>query len=62
MSINGATIIKTVFEPLVPDVRHVENTAINYSRHAYDDDDSLTFGQKYAFSRLGYMLDLERFD
>jgi len=53
LSINGLTPIKTVFEPLVPGVRHVENTVEYRSRHANDGDDSLTFAQKCA-------LDIER--
>jgi adenosylmethionine-8-amino-7-oxononanoate aminotransferase len=53
LSINGATTLKTVFEPLVPGARHVENTDLYRSRHANDKDDSLTFGKKCA-------LDIER--
>ncbi len=53
LSINGLTPIKTMFEPLVPGARHVENTVEYRSRHANDNDDSLTFGQKCA-------LDIER--
>jgi adenosylmethionine-8-amino-7-oxononanoate aminotransferase len=53
LSINGMTAVKTMFEPLVPGGRHVENTDEYRSRHANDGDDSLTFGQKCA-------LDIER--
>jgi len=53
LSINGATTLKNVFEPLVPGVHHVENTDLYRSRHANDKDDSLTFAKKCA-------LDIER--
>lgn len=53
LSINGLTPIKTLFEPLVPGARHVENTVEYRSRHAVDGNSSLTLGQKHA-------LDIER--
>jgi len=53
LSINGATTIKTVFEPLVPGACHVENTDPYRSRHLSDGNESLTFAQKCA-------LDIER--
>lgn len=53
LSINGATTIKTIFEPLVSGACHIENCDLYRSRYANDQNDILTFGQKCT-------LDIER--
>ena len=53
LSINGATSIRNLFEPLVPGTFHVENTDAYRSRHIDDGNSSLSFAQKCA-------LDIER--
>ncbi|WP_428035414.1 aspartate aminotransferase family protein [Amphritea sp.] len=45
LSINGATGIKNVFEPLVPGARHVENTDLYRNNNQ---DDSVSYGKKCA--------------
>jgi len=58
LSINGLTPIKTVFEPLVPGVCHVENTVQYRSRHADENDDELTFARKCALD-IKRMIEIE---
>jgi len=58
LSINGLAPIKTVFEPLVPGARHVENTVEYRSRHANDNDDSLSFAKKCALD-IDRMIEIE---
>ncbi|MDO6563535.1 aspartate aminotransferase family protein [Amphritea sp. 1_MG-2023] len=53
LSINGATSIKNVFEPLVPGARHVENTDLYRCNGAEVNADSLSYAKKCA-------LDIER--
>ena len=53
LSINGATTIKNVFEPLVPGTSKVENTDPYRSRHVVEGESELDFAKKCA-------LDIER--
>ena len=48
LSINGLSDIRNVFEPLVPGVRHVENTDAYRSHLMEDGDTSADFGKKCA--------------
>ena len=49
LSINGLSEIRNIFEPLVPGVRHVENTDAYRSHLMQEGDTSAEFGKKCAF-------------